>query len=270
MKKSIAMMMAAVLLIGCTSCEAKNDPADGNPDTPTPQILGAMSPQRALEYMKTTDNLIIVDVASKSNFERKHFTGAINIPIENLNEQEERELYLGIPAGHPVILHCRLGMIVPGAYRTLKELRSDIPAISYIDGAPLFDEYNTWKNEQENENENGIAESERYLGGLTPADALEYMKATPDLYIIDVREDEWYEGYTQFVGNTHIPRSRLPERYTEIPSDRPVILNCGAGVQAPRAYDFLREKGADIKQLSYIAGAPLFAAYNNWLKEQKK
>ena len=96
------------------------------------------------------------------------------------------------------------------------------------------------------------------------------MKSTPNLYIIDVREDDWYEGYTQFVGNIHIPRTQLPERYTEIPSDRPVILNCGAGVQAPRAYDFLREKRAAIKQLSYIAGTPLFAAYNNWLKELKK
>lgn len=140
-------MMAAVLLIGCTSCEAKSNPADGDPETPAPQLLGAMSPQRALEYMKTTDNLIIVDVASKSNFERKHFTGAINIPIEDLDSREQRELYLAIPAGRPVILHCRLGMIVPGAYRTLKELRSDIPAISYIDGAPLFDAYNDWLKE---------------------------------------------------------------------------------------------------------------------------
>ena len=218
-------MMAATLLIGCTSCEAKNYLAAGDSDTPTPQFLGAMSPQQALAYMKTTENLIIVDVASR---------------------------------------------IVPGAYRSLKELRSDIPAISYIDGAPLFDEYNSWKNEQEHKNENDITGSERYLGGLTPSDALEYMKSTPNLYIIDVREDDWYEGYTQFVGNIHIPRTQLPERYTEIPSDRPVILNCGAGVQAPRAYDFLREKRADIKQLSYIAGTPLFAAYNNWLKELKK
>lgn len=91
-------MMAATLLIECTSCKAKNHPAAGDSDTPTPQFLGAMSPQQALAYMKTTENLIIVDVASRNNFERKHFLGAINIPIENLNSQEERELYLGIPA----------------------------------------------------------------------------------------------------------------------------------------------------------------------------
>ena len=122
----------------------------------------------------------------------------------------------------------------------------------------------------EEEKENGTIEGERYLGGLTPSDAFEYMKKTLNLYVIDVRENEWYEGHTQFNGNVHIQRSQLPTRYTEIPSDRPVIINCGAGVQAPRAYEFLRERNADIKQLSYIAGTPLFAAYNNWLKEQNK
>lgn len=268
------LMSVATLGVAMAGCSENgtNNPDEDDPEGNTTAMndLGPLTPQAALEYMKKTDNVVIVDVASISNYERKHFEGAINIPIENLNDAEERELYLAIPAGRPVILHCRLGMIVPGPYRTLKSLRSDIPEISYIDGTPLFDEYNSWKNEQENENGNDPVEGERYLGGLTPSDALEYMKTTSGLYIIDVREDEWYEGYTQFVGNIHIPRTQLPERYAEIPSDRPVILNCGAGVQAPRAYEFLREKNADIKQLSYIAGTPLFSAYNDWLTEQNK
>lgn len=110
----------------------------------------------------------------------------------------------------------------------------------------------------------------KYLGGLTPSEALEYMKQTPNLCIIDVREAEWYEGHTQFTGNMHIPRSQLAERCKEIPSDRPVILNCGAGVQAPRAYNFLKEQNADIRQLSYIAGTPLFKEYNEWVAVRKE
>ncbi|WP_455665874.1 rhodanese-like domain-containing protein [Phocaeicola sp.] len=106
--------------------------------------LGAMSPEKALEYMKTTENLVIVDVASRTNYARKHFERAVNIPIENLSSDEEKELYLKLPKGRPVILHCRLGMIVLGAYRTLKQLRPDIPEISYIDDRPPFDEYNEW------------------------------------------------------------------------------------------------------------------------------
>ena len=107
------------------------------------------------------------------------------------------------------------------------------------------------------------------LGGMEPEAALKYMKKTPDLYIIDVREPEWYDGFKQFTGNHHIPVSQIAKRYKEIPSDRPVLLNCGAGVMAPKAYKILKEKKANIKQLSYIAGTPLFDEYNNWLKEQK-
>ena len=106
--------------------------------------LGALTPEAALEYMKTEKNLVIVDVAAKRYFDREHFEGAVNIPIEELDREEEDELYAALPKGRPVVLHCRLGMIVPGAYERLTELRPDIPEIAYIDGAPLFREYNEW------------------------------------------------------------------------------------------------------------------------------
>ena len=106
--------------------------------------------------------------------------------------------------------------------------------------------------------------SEKFLGGLSPDKALAYMKATPNLYIIDVREPEWYDGYTQFTGNVHMPCSKLAERYKEIPTDRPVILNCGMGMVAPRAYELLKKLDVDVMQLSYIAGPPRFREYNEW------
>ena len=106
--------------------------------------LGGVEPAQALEYMKATKDLVIVDVATKQWFATKHFAGAVSIPIENISADEAKALYLQLPAGRPVLLHCRLGMIAPGAYQTLKRLRPDIPEISYITGKPLFDEYNTW------------------------------------------------------------------------------------------------------------------------------
>lgn len=109
--------------------------------------IGALTPEEALEYMKNTENLVIVDVAAARWYEATHFEGAINIPIEELDTDEENALYLEIPEGQPVILHCRQGVIVPGAYLQLKELRPDIPEISYIAGAPLFDDYNDWLSE---------------------------------------------------------------------------------------------------------------------------
>lgn len=149
------LLLTAICMVGITSvssvmasCTERDiSGTTGNKQDETPSSmkdLGAMSPEKALEYMKTTENLVIVDVASRTNYARKHFERAVNIPIENLSSDEEKELYLKLPKGRPVILHCRLGMIVPGAYRTLKQLRPDIPEISYIDDRPPFDEYNEW------------------------------------------------------------------------------------------------------------------------------
>lgn len=90
---------------------------------------GALTPEDALEYMKNTENLVIVDVAAVRWYEQEHFEGAMNIPIEELDGEEEDALYMEIPADRPVLMHCRLGMIVPGAYARVKELRPDIPEI---------------------------------------------------------------------------------------------------------------------------------------------
>ena len=107
--------------------------------------LGALSPNQALTYMKETKDLLIVDVAAEKWFDKKHFLEAVNIPIESLTKNEEINLYEQLPEKRPVILHCRSGMIVPAAYATLAKVRADIPEVAYIDGAPLFEEYNSWK-----------------------------------------------------------------------------------------------------------------------------
>lgn len=234
--------------------------------SPKSKDMGGMTPRKALEYMKKTDNLVILDVATANWYRTKHFEGAVNIPVEELNSAEEKELYNKLPKGRPVILHCRRGMVVPGAYRTLKALRPDIPEISYIDGTPLFNEYNDWKKSRNEKN--GESAAKQWLGGLKPSDALEYMKKTENLVIVEVREPQWI-GSSVFAGALRIPWSEMAERHGEIPRGRPVLLNCGAGIMAPRAYRILMKKRPDIPQLSYIAGAPLFDEYNGWKKAKK-
>lgn len=133
--------MKTILMLVFLLCSAHLTQAA---DTHTQNTLGGMEPIQALTYMKTTDNLLIVDVATKRHFASKHFMGAVSIPIENISSKEAKDMYMSLPAGRPVLLHCRLGMIVPGAYETLKNLRPDIPEIAYITGRPLFDEYNNW------------------------------------------------------------------------------------------------------------------------------
>lgn len=61
--------------------------------------LGALTPEDALDYMKKTENLVIVDVATANRYNAEHFEGAINIPIEELDGEAEDALYMEIPAG---------------------------------------------------------------------------------------------------------------------------------------------------------------------------
>lgn len=263
--KILSLALLAALFCGCGEAAPAGTSA-GTGGAVRQNDLGGLSPEKALEYMKKTDQLVILDVATANWHHTKHFDGAVNIPVEELNSKEEKELYRKVPVGRPVILHCRRGMVVPGAYRTLKALRPDIPEISYIDGAPLLDEYNSWKANRKMADQK--AETKKLLGGLKPDDALEYMKKTENLVIVEVREPQWI-GSAWFTGAIRIPWSEMEKRYAEIPKGRPVLLNCGAGVMAPRAYRILTEKRPDIPQLSYIAGAPLFDEYNNWKKTGK-
>lgn len=111
-------------------------------------------------------------------------------------------------------------------------------------------------------------ENKKYLDGLTPQEALTYMIDNPDIYILDVREDQWYEGATQFTDNHHIPSSELTKRLKEIPSDRPIIINCGLGWVAPGAYQKIKDSKIPVRQIGYIDGTPMFKEYNNWKKKQ--
>ena len=278
MKKLFLFFLACVLtgtLSACSNAENSQQAPVSEQSTSSDEnavantqadvnALGSMSPEDALEYMKNTPDLVIVDVATTSRYEENHFEGAIHIPIEELDSEAEDALYMEIPAGHPVLLHCRLGMVVPGAYERILELRSDIPEIAYIDGAPLFQEYNEWMAEQEDSD----MQSTRLLGGQTPEDALEYMKNTPNLVIVEVNAPEWKlrNGIT---GAMYIPYTEMAERYGEIPEGCPVLLHCGGGIVSVDAYEILQEKRPDIPELSYIAGAPPVKAYNEWLAAQK-
>lgn len=100
--------------------------------------LGSMSPQKALEYMKTNDDLIIVDTALPEYYEKQHFEGAINIPAKEMAEH-----YSDFPEGAKVMLHCRIGKTCLPAYNVLQEKRPDLE-LSYIGGTPLFEAYNGW------------------------------------------------------------------------------------------------------------------------------
>lgn len=120
-------------------------------------------------------------------------------------------------------------------------------------------------------NNNAVDNTADWLGGLEPADALEYMEEHYDegLVIVEVNTDYW-KLQRGFTGAMHIPHDQMAERYDEIPSGVPVILHCGGGIVSVPAYETLMEKRKDIPQLSYIAGRPPVEKFNEWLEEHNR
>ena len=103
------------------------------------------------------------------------------------------------------------------------------------------------------------------LWWLTPEDALEYMKNTDNLVIIDTRDLEVKPN--GFVWWIEIPWNQMETRYTEIPKWASVLLHCGWWWVAPKAYQALLDINPNLESLGYIAWTPLFDEYNNWVAD---
>ncbi|MCM1135570.1 MAG: hypothetical protein NC400_08340 [Clostridium sp.] len=119
------------------------------------------------------------------------------------------------------------------------------------------------------ESEGEEMQEQKLLGGMPPENALEYMKNTPNLVIVQVNTAEW-KITPGFAGALWIPHDEIAERYDEIPEGRPVLLHCGGGIVSVPAYETLIEKRPDIPELGYIAGSPhsIIREYNEWLEVQ--
>ena len=100
----------------------------------------AISPPNALEYLKAHGDTIIIDVRLAEQFQQKHFTGAINLPVAEIKARAGE-----IPPNARVLLYCNSGRMALRAYDYLKPLRPDLDMV-YIAGGPApIDEYNAWK-----------------------------------------------------------------------------------------------------------------------------
>lgn len=88
LKQTGLSMMRMVVIIFTVSAFAlsANAQSTGNSGASTKK-LGALSPKKALEYMKTVKNLVIVDVATAREYKEEHFEGAVNIHYTQMPER---------------------------------------------------------------------------------------------------------------------------------------------------------------------------------------
>jgi rhodanese-related sulfurtransferase len=93
MKKILIFVLAVILLSGCTANENEN-------------TYNQISMTEAVSMMEEEEDYIILDVRTAEEYEQKHITGAINVPNEEIGN-EEIEL---LPDKDAIILvYCRSG-----------------------------------------------------------------------------------------------------------------------------------------------------------------
>ena len=94
-------------------------------------------------------------------------------------------------------------------------------------------------------------------GHVTPEEGKEIIQQKEDLVIIDVRDPHEFI-VLHYPNALNIPVNELEARLSEVPGSRSVLVHCARGIRSERAYEILREKRPDIKELYHIQGAPIF------------
>lgn len=110
-------------------------------ETQKTKALGGIAPEKALEYLKSHPDVVIVQVNTAQWKIDPGFTGALWIPHDEMSQR-----YNEIPKGRPVMLHCGAGVVAAYAYDTLLQKRPDIPELGFIKGSPreVMKNYNAW------------------------------------------------------------------------------------------------------------------------------
>ncbi len=85
-------------------------------------------------------------------------------------------------------------------------------------------------------------EGELNLPDTVDPQTVAQIKDRADVVVFDVREQvEYDEGHIP--GVTLIPLGEVPNRLSEIPKDKTVIMTCRSGNRSGQATDFLRQNG---------------------------
>lgn len=194
-----------------------------------PRVLGkATRPDRIdvdqIDAMR--DAATLIDLSPTAQFASSHVPGAINIPLSRLAS------WAGwiVDYSKPAYLIAEVGQISE-ATRVLRKIGME-------DVRGVFDA-------QEVRNSEYATQSYR---NATP-DELASRVESRSVALVDVRSDaEWNAG--RIPGAQHHFLGRLPDTFTSIPSDKPVVLQCQGGTRSAIAASILQAAGRDVINMS--------------------
>lgn len=98
MKKTLPLMLSAVLLAGCSAPVGETDNAAG--------AYVQTTADEAIEMMQAEQDYVILDVRTPEEFAAKHIPGAINVPNETIGKEEIAELP---DKDQAIFVYCRSG-----------------------------------------------------------------------------------------------------------------------------------------------------------------
>lgn len=88
------------------------------------------------------------------------------------------------------------------------------------------------------------ADAELSLADTVDVATVASIKDRDDVVVLDVREPFEYEA-GHIPGVTLIPMNEVPQRLSEIPADKTVVVTCRTGNRSAQVTDYLRQQGFD-------------------------
>ena len=205
-----------------------------------PAIMGGFPvPERIAETRLPAllrSGAVVVDLRSAGAFATGHIPGTINLPL-NRNFATyagsllpyDQDLYLLTGGGPGVVAAAVRQLSFIGLERIAGYLGPEALEVWATDQGPLD-----------------------RVPQVTPAD----LAAAPEAFLLDVRgESEWAGGH--LANAALIPLAELADRMGEVPSDRPVVVQCQSGSRSSIAASLLRARG---RQASNLTGG--FSAWS--------
>lgn len=188
--------------------------------------------------LPTPTSQILVDLRSAADFAAGHIPGSLSIPLNKS---------FTTWAGSLLPYDRDIQLIFPDRDAAgLREAVRDLALIGLdrIAGYWSVDAIDWWRDQ---------GRPLTTVSQMSPASA-----AAAKYAIVDVRAaSEWEQGHIP--GATHIPLSELADRLAELPTDRPLVLQCAGGGRSMIAASLLQAHG--------VAGVVnLSGGYTAWLK----
>ena len=205
-----------------------------------PRVLGGIGLPPLLDFAALEEGLgpSLVDLRSAADFAAGHIPGALSIPLNKSFTTwagsllpYDRDIHLIFPDRDAA-----------GLCEAVRDLA--LIGLDRIAGYWTLDAIDWWQ------------EQGRPLATVGQMTAPEVARAK--VTVLDVRaESEWVEGHLP--GARHIPLPELADRLAEVPTDRPLVLQCAGGSRSMIAASLLQAHGA-------TNVANLTGGYSAWLR----